>query len=608
VFDDFREVRAEIEAETDRLLGANTKSVSAEPIVLSVRSKDVPNLTLVDVPGLTKVPTADQPPSVVRDIESMVKKFVTPPDVIVVAVSPANADIATSDGVRIAREVDPGLARTVGVLTKLDLMDRGTDASEVLAGRAVRLKLGWCAVVNRSQFDINAHVDMRTARANERAFFDANRATYSNVNCGTGVLTEMLTGILGDSIRRRVPRIRETIDGAATALELELKTLGVPVPSDRGALMHEVLLSCGGFEKEFVKSLDGGRGGGETIRVIFEDKLVNSLRSLNLREFYSAEFVKSVVDATDGYQPHLVAPELGIRRLIELGLARLRDPAAQCVRAVDRVLRSMVERSVEDGAGLGALGTASLSASSGGGRGSSSSLETSSGGGAAGGTAGGGGIRNRLRRFPSLRSAVASAAYGALDARRDESEKMVAALVDMEASYFDADFFRRFTREEHLRRYTTASEPDESSPATLDEASDGRPTKRSDETLSWTTTGNGVDDGGNGNRTRDGADPFPRHAGWDDRVGLIRASVYAYVDQVRTRIAKSVPKAAVHCQVVPARSGLLADFYANLGGKTREELASLMAEDDGVGDRRVACVTRLGLLNRAKAEIAAVMG
>ena len=176
---------------------------------------------------------------------------------------------------------------------------------------------------------------------------------------------------------------------------------------------------------------------------------------------------------------------------------------------------------------------------------------------------------------------MASAAYSALDAKRDESEKMVAALVDMEASYFDADFFRRFTREEHLRRYNNAaSEPDESSPPTLDEASDGRPTKRSDETLDW-----------------------------DDRVGLIRASVYAYVDAVRTRIAKSVPKAAVHCQVVPARSGLLlADFYANLGGKTQEELASLMAEDDGVGERREACKTRLGLLNRARAEIAAVVG
>ena len=97
----------------------------------------------------------------------------------------------------------------------------------------MRLKLGWCAVVNRSQFDINADVDMSAARANERAFFDANRDKYSIVNCGTGVLTEMLTGILGDSIRRRVPRIRETIDGAAAALEQELRCLGTSVPSDR---------------------------------------------------------------------------------------------------------------------------------------------------------------------------------------------------------------------------------------------------------------------------------------------------------------------------------------------------------------------------------------
>jgi dynamin 1-like protein len=252
-------------------------------------------------------------------------------------------------------------------------MDKGTDATDVLQGRAVKLDLGWCAVVNRSQFDINANVDMHVARANEMKFFEANAGKYDcTVNCGTGTLTKMLvsiflfrmgnsydvvlcsqTRILGDSIRRQIPGIRDTIDASAAALDAELRVLGTSVPSDRGALMHEVLISCGRFEKDFGKVLDGGRGGkffftflmgncwtdsrvlftgGETVRVIFEEKLVNSLRSLNLREFYSAKYVKSVIDATDGYQPHLVAPEMGIRRLIELGLARLREPAAQCVR------------------------------------------------------------------------------------------------------------------------------------------------------------------------------------------------------------------------------------------------------------------------------------
>jgi dynamin 1-like protein len=70
----------------------------------------------------------------VREIEDMARAFIAPANVVIVAVSPANADIATSDGVRIAREVDPNLERTVGVLTKLDLMDRGTDARDVLEG------------------------------------------------------------------------------------------------------------------------------------------------------------------------------------------------------------------------------------------------------------------------------------------------------------------------------------------------------------------------------------------------------------------------------------------------------------------------------------------
>ena len=347
VFDDFEAVRAEIEAETNRTLGLGSKAVSSEPIMLSVRSPNVPNLTLVDMPGLTKVATSDQPVSIVRDIEEMAKAFIAPPNVVIVAVSPANADIATSDGVRVAREVDPNLERTIGVLTKLDLMDRGTDARDVLEGRALCLEHGWCAVVNRSQFDIDSQTDMATARENERRFFDEKRDAYAHVNTGTNTLVRMLVEILGQNVRRQVPKIQEAIESSARAMEDELARLGRALPSDRGALTHEVLLSCGAFEKDFAAALDSGMGGGESIRAIFEERLVGALRAIDLRAFYSPKNVKAVIDASDGYQPHLVAPEMGIRRLIELGLDALHDPVAQCVRAVDRVLQNMVERAVE---------------------------------------------------------------------------------------------------------------------------------------------------------------------------------------------------------------------------------------------------------------------
>ena len=156
-------VREEIEAETERSLGPG-KAVSPEPIMLTIRSPKVPNLTLVDMPGLTKIATDNQPASIVRELEEMSRAYIRPKNVIILAVSPANADIATSDAMRLVREFDPQGERTIGVLTKLDLMDSGTDAREVLEGRSLFLRHGWIGVVNRSQSDINSKADIRAAR------------------------------------------------------------------------------------------------------------------------------------------------------------------------------------------------------------------------------------------------------------------------------------------------------------------------------------------------------------------------------------------------------------------------------------------------------------
>lgn len=64
-----------------------------------------------------------------------------------------------------------GHNRTIGVLTKIDLMDRGTNASDVLNNRKYPLKLGWVGVVNRSQQDIDGNKSLDQARGAEKAFF-----------------------------------------------------------------------------------------------------------------------------------------------------------------------------------------------------------------------------------------------------------------------------------------------------------------------------------------------------------------------------------------------------------------------------------------------------
>lgn len=140
-FSNFDDIRKEIEAETDRST-KGTLGVSANPINLRIYSPKVLTLTLVDLPGLTKVAVGDQPKDIEYQIREMILKFITKPNAIILAVTAANTDLANSDGLKLAREVDPDGVRTIGVLTKVDLMDPGTDCIDILSGRVVPLKLG----------------------------------------------------------------------------------------------------------------------------------------------------------------------------------------------------------------------------------------------------------------------------------------------------------------------------------------------------------------------------------------------------------------------------------------------------------------------------------
>ncbi|KAG8800124.1 Dynamin- GTPase protein [Serendipita sp. 398] len=133
-FTDFAEVRKEIEAETFRVAGQN-KGISKLPISLRIYSPNVLDLTLVDLPGLTKIPVGDQPTDIERQIRNLVLDYITKPNCVILAVSAANVDLANSDSLKLARSVDPQGRRTVGVLTKIDLMDAGTNATDILTGR-----------------------------------------------------------------------------------------------------------------------------------------------------------------------------------------------------------------------------------------------------------------------------------------------------------------------------------------------------------------------------------------------------------------------------------------------------------------------------------------
>ena len=115
---------------------------------------------------------------------------------VILAISPANVDLANSESLKLARAVDPQGRRTIGVLTKLDLMDAGTNALDILTGRVYPLKLGFIGVVGRSQQDINAEKPMDEQMRTEEEFF-RNHPGYRNIahRCGTKFLAKTLNQV-----------------------------------------------------------------------------------------------------------------------------------------------------------------------------------------------------------------------------------------------------------------------------------------------------------------------------------------------------------------------------------------------------------------------------
>ncbi|KAJ8491846.1 hypothetical protein OPV22_013567 [Ensete ventricosum] len=402
-FTDFALVRKEISDETDRETG-RSKQISPVPIHLSIYSPNVVNLTLVDLPGLTKVAVEGQPDSIVADIENMVRSYIEKPNCIILAISPANQDLATSDAIKISREVDPKGERTFGVLTKIDLMDKGTDAVDILEGKSYRLQYPWIGVVNRSQADINKNVDMIAARRRERDYF-ASTPEYKHLahRMGSEHLGKVLSKHLEQVIKSRIPGIQSLISKTVAELEGELSRLGKPIAADAGGKLYAIMEICRIFDQIYKEHLDGVRPGGEKVYNVFDAQLPAALKRLQFDKQLSMENVRKLITEADGYQPHLIAPEQGYRRLIESSLVSIRGPAEAAVDTVHAILKELVHKAVNE------------------------TLE--------------------LKQYPTLRVEVGNAAFESLERMREESRKATLKLVDMECSYLTVDFFRKLPQD-----------------------------------------------------------------------------------------------------------------------------------------------------------------
>ncbi|KAJ8249913.1 hypothetical protein COCON_G00231290 [Conger conger] len=345
IYTDFDEIRQEIENETERISGSN-KGISDEPIHLKVFSPHVVNLTLLDLPGITKVPVGDQPKDIELQIRELIIKHISNPNCIILAVTAANTDMATSEALKLAREVDPDGRRTLAVVTKLDLMDAGTDAMDVLLGRVIPVKLGLIGVVNRSQLDINKKKCVADAIRDEFAFLQKKYPSLANRN-GTKYLARTLNRLLMHHIRDCLPGLKTRINVLAAQYQSLLSSYGQPVEDHSATLLQLVTK----FAAEYCNTIEGTAKyietaelcGGARICYIFHETFGRTLESVDpLGGLTTIDVLTAIRNAT-GPRPALFVPEVSFELLVKRQVKRLEEPSLRCVELVHEEMQRIIQ-------------------------------------------------------------------------------------------------------------------------------------------------------------------------------------------------------------------------------------------------------------------------
>ncbi|XP_070374743.1 dynamin-1 isoform X1 [Equus asinus] len=354
-FTDFEEVRLEIEAETDRVTGTN-KGISPVPINLRVYSPHVLNLTLVDLPGMTKVPVGDQPPDIEFQIRDMLMQFVTKENCLILAVSPANSDLANSDALKIAKEVDSQGQRTIGVITKLDLMDEGTDARDVLENKLLPLRRGYIGVVNRSQKDIDGKKDITAALAAERKFF-LSHPSYRHLadRMGTPYLQKVLNQQLTNHIRDTLPGLRNKLQSQLLSIEKEVEEYKNFRPDDPARKTKALLQMVQQFAVDFEKRIEGSGdqidtyelSGGARINRIFHERFPFELVKMEFDEKELRKEISYAIKNIHGIRTGLFTPDLAFEATVKKQVQKLKEPSIKCVDMVVSELTATIRKCSE---------------------------------------------------------------------------------------------------------------------------------------------------------------------------------------------------------------------------------------------------------------------
>ena len=355
-FTDFNKVRETIETLTDEVCG-NWRNIVDRPIILNVYSQIYPDITFVDLPGINHIPVGYCPKNSEMIPHYIARRYTEDPYTIILCVIAANSDIYTSDGLRVAKEIDTTGSRTIGVLTKLDIMDAGTDARRELLNQGVPLKLGYVGVKNRTKQDRINKLSLSETLKKEKEFFESKKV-YKCVpsdHLGTDALINKLTKLYFKMISQDIQRIIKSINDKIKQAEEELHNLGSDLSANDGKmtlLWNMIKEYCDLFRNilqgKYNNKLQFLEGeGGYKINILYKKLLEEYTGDYMATAEYTDDYINYALTVHEGDSMPGFPSLHAFIYLLRPHLEKLKEPIEECFSDVFEYLEFLSKKILE---------------------------------------------------------------------------------------------------------------------------------------------------------------------------------------------------------------------------------------------------------------------
>ena len=353
-----KKILSTIEKITIDIVG-NNSNISDIPIHLKIYSKNIPNLTLIDLPGLTMVACTDrgQPKDIKEKIKALIGKYIKSESTIILAVMPARTDIEADIALDLIKNYDPNGERTVGVLTKVDLMNDNTDVIDYLKGNVskdLQLSYGYYAVRNRTTNETKT-MSVIDGFKIEKEYFKKHPSygrLLDDSRLGIPNMTKSISNILVGKIKESLPYVLGQINNKLQKINDELIELGTTLPEgkeSKHALVHSLVNY---FNKNFVSTIEE-RGKsintGRNIKDIFVNYR-NTLDSLNPFNNYedNIDYISECIRNCEGNHMTFPSPPIEVleKCLTDINkepIMILLEPSKKCCKDICSELISLVD-------------------------------------------------------------------------------------------------------------------------------------------------------------------------------------------------------------------------------------------------------------------------